>query len=216
MAVSDPGVAQSSGPGPADGETGPGAPGSVAERIAQARLHPSSDEVPVLHTAWLTALASEPPVSRVAALGQTAQTAMRLGQARECLAALAEQREAAGDDPALQVWALTASCVCRSVFGQLRCARADLAQARQACNNAAPLLAEPFWRFAETACNWLGGSWAAALAGATALDEADASQFPHPLRGTVVALRVELLRGLGLTRDCRQLAAGLAGRSRPR
>lgn len=147
-------------------------------------------------------------MSRVAALGQAAQTAMRLGRVSDCLVALAQQREAAGNDPTAMVWALTASSVCHSVFGKLSRARSDLAQARKACNHAAPLLAEPFWRFAETVCNWLEGNWEAALARATALDEA--GPFSPALIGAVTALRIELLRGLGLPRDCRPLAERLA------
>jgi Bacterial regulatory proteins, luxR family len=37
-------------------------------------------------------------------------------------------------------------------------ARADLAEARQVCHYAAPLLAEPFWQFTEIVCHWLGGT----------------------------------------------------------
>jgi DNA-binding NarL/FixJ family response regulator len=154
---------------------------------------------------------SERPVSRVAALSEAAQTALRLGRASDCLAVLAQQRAAAGDDPPALVWALTTSSVCRSVFGQLSCARADLAQARKACNYAAPLMADPFWRFAETVCSWLGGDWAAAQAGAAALDENQVSLLSSALVGTVAALHMELLRGLGLLRECRQLAGQLAG-----
>jgi len=60
-------------------------------------------------------------------------------------------------------------------------------------------------------CSWLGGDWAGAQARATALDENQMSPFPSPLVGTVTALRMELLRGLGLLRECRQLAERLAG-----
>jgi DNA-binding NarL/FixJ family response regulator len=154
---------------------------------------------------------SERPVSRVAALSQAAQTALSLGRPSDCLAVLAQQRAAAGDDPPALVWALTTSSVCRSVFGQLSCARADLAQARKACNYAAPLMADPFWRFAETVCSWLGGNWAAAQAGAAALDENQVSPLSSALVGTAAALHMELLRGLGLLRECRQLAGRLAG-----
>jgi DNA-binding CsgD family transcriptional regulator len=184
----------------------------VAERVGRARLQPAAGEVPVLQTPWLSGLAdgSERPVSRVAALSQAAQTALRLGEVSTCLAALTQQRAAAADDPVAQVWALTASATCRSVFGQLGQARADLAEARQACHYAAPLLAEPFWRFTEIVCNWLGGDWAAAQAGAALLDTNQVSAFPAALDGTVVALRVELLRGLGLPRESRQLAGRLA------
>ena len=101
---------------------------------------------------------SERPVARVAALSEIAQAALRLGRVSECLATLAEQRKVAGDDPAAQVWALTASAACRSVFGQLGRARADLAAAKKACYYTTPLLAEPFWRFTDVVCNWLGGN----------------------------------------------------------
>jgi len=166
----------------------------------------------VLETTWLSVLAdgSERPVSRVAALIQAAQTALRRGEVSECLAVLAQQRAAAADDPAALVWALTASSVCRCVFGLLGQARTDLAEARQACHHAAPLLAEPFWQFTETVCRWLGGSWAAAQAGAASLDANQVSAFPAALAGTVIALRVELLRGLGLPRESRRLAGRLA------
>jgi len=184
----------------------------VAERVSQARLRPAAGEAPVLETPWLSVLAdgSERPVSRVAALSQAAQTALRRGEVSECLAALTRQRAAAADDPVARVWALTASAVCRCVFGQLSRARADLAEARQACHYAAPLLAEPFWRFTEVVCHWLGGNWAAAQAEAAALDANQVSAFPAALGGTVIALQVDLLRGLGRRRESRQLAGRLA------
>jgi DNA-binding NarL/FixJ family response regulator len=145
----------------------------------------------------------------VATLGRIVQTAFRLGRASDCLAALDQQREAAGDDPAALVWALTSSAACRSSFAQLDRARADLADVRRLCNHAAPLLAEPFWRFAETLCNWLGGNWAAAHAGASRLDEDQASPISSATAGTVTALRVELLRGLGLAQECGPLVERL-------
>jgi DNA-binding CsgD family transcriptional regulator len=186
--------------------------GSIAEQLGRARLHPAPGEVPVLGTGWLLTMAdgSDRPLSRVAALTQAAGIALRLGRASDCLAALDEQRAAAGDDPVALVWALTASSVCRCILGQLSCARADLAEARKACNHAAPLLAEPFWRFAETACGWLEGRWAAAQARAAALDDSQASPLPPAVAATVTALRMELLRGLGLPRDCRLLAGRLS------
>jgi DNA-binding NarL/FixJ family response regulator len=107
------------------------------------------------------------------------------------------------------VWALTSSAACRSTFAQLGRARADLAEVRTLCRHAAPLLAEPFWRFAETLCNWLEGNWAAAHAGATRLDEDGASPVSPAIAGTVTALRVELLRGLGLAHECGPLAERL-------
>jgi len=216
VAVPDPSAGESPGPDKAYGEPAAAGADSIAEQIAEARLQPAPSEVPALETGYLSTLVegSERPVSRVAALSQTAQTALRLGQASECLAALSQQREAAGDDPAALVWALTSSSVCRSVFGHLGSARADLTQARKACHDAAPLLAEPFWRFAETVCGWQEGNWAAAHARATALDESPASPFPPALAGTVAALRVELSRGLGLVRDCR-LAAERLGAGQP-
>jgi len=166
----------------------------------------------VLETTWLSVLndGSERPVSRVAALSQAAQTALRRGEVSECLAVLAQQRTAAADDPVALVWSLTASSVCRCVFGQLGQARADLAEARRACPYAAPLLAEPFWQFTEIVCNWLEGNWTAAQARAAALDTNQVSAFPAALAGTVIALRVELLRGLGLPGESRRLAGRLA------
>jgi DNA-binding NarL/FixJ family response regulator len=145
-------------------------------------------------------------MSRVAALSQTAQTALRLGRVSECIAALDQQRAAAGDDPAALVWARTASAICRSIFGQLGQARADLAEARKACYYATPLLAEPYWRFTEIVCSWLGGDWAGALVGAAALDASQVSVLPPALAGTASALRMELLRGLGVPGEIRQLA----------
>jgi DNA-binding CsgD family transcriptional regulator len=150
---------------------------------------------------------SERPVARVAALSETAQATMRLGRVSECLAALDEQRKVAGDDPAAQVWALTNSATCRSIFGQLVHARADLAAARKACYYTTPLLAEPFWRFTELVCNWLGGNWTEALADATSIDFSQASAVPAVVAGTVAALRIELQRGLGAPGEMRALAS---------
>ena len=62
----------------------------------------------------------------------------------------------------------------------------------------------------EIVCNWLGGDWAAAQADAAVLGASQASIFPPALAGTVIALRVELLRGLGRPRESRQLAGRLA------
>jgi DNA-binding CsgD family transcriptional regulator len=150
---------------------------------------------------------SERPVARVAALSETAQATMRLGRVSQCLAALDEQRKVAGDDPAAQVWALTNSATCRSIFGHLVQARADLAAARKACYYTTPLLAEPFWRFTELVCNWLGGNWAEALADATSMDFSQASAVPVVVGGTVAALRIELQRGLGAPGEIRALAS---------
>jgi DNA-binding CsgD family transcriptional regulator len=150
---------------------------------------------------------SERPVARVAALSETAQATMRLGRVSECLAALDEQRKVAGDDPAAQVWALTNSATCRSIFGQLVQARADLAAARKACYYTTPLLAEPFWRFTELVCNWLGGNWKEALTDATSMDFNQASAVPAVVGGTVAALRIELQRGLGAPGEIRALAS---------
>jgi len=147
------------------------------------------------------------PVARVAALSETAQATMRLGRVSECLAALDEQRKVAGDDPAAQVWALTNSATCRSIFGQLVHARADLAAARKACYYTTPLLAEPFWRFTELVCNWLGGNWTEALADATSIDFSQASAVPTVVGGTVAALRIELQRGLGAPGEMRALSS---------
>jgi DNA-binding CsgD family transcriptional regulator len=210
MAVPDRGAGIPYSPA-AHGHPVPGGASSLIAQVRDARLHPPAGDLVV--TGWMSTLVkgSGLPVSRVAALGQVAQTAMRLGHASDCLAVLAEQRDAAGDDPVALVWALTASSVCRSAFGQLGLARADLAQVRKACNRAAPLLAEPFWRFAEILCSWLEGKWAAAHARAAALDESGASPFAPALAGTVAALRMELLRGLGPPHGCRQLAGRLEG-----
>lgn len=199
MARKDPGAGESGGAG------------SIAELVGRARLDPPEGEDPVLETVHLSALVegSERPVARVAALGRIAQTAFRLGRVSDCLAALDQQRQAAGDDPPALVWALTSSATCRSAFAQLDRARADLTEVRRLCHHAAPLLAEPFWRFAETVCNWLEGNWAAAHAGATRLDEDQASPLPPAIAGTVTALRAELLRGLGLAQQCGPLAERL-------
>ena len=91
----------------------------LGEVLRRARLQPGAAQVPPLSTTWMSALSggSERPVARVAALSETAQATMRLGRVSECLAALNEQRRVAGDDPAAQVWALTNSATCRSIFG---------------------------------------------------------------------------------------------------
>jgi DNA-binding CsgD family transcriptional regulator len=185
---------------------------SIAEQVGRARLHPPAGTAPVLLTGHLSGLVegSETPLARVAALGKIVQTAFRYGRAGETLAAIARQREAAGDDPAALVWALSSSVACRAVFGQLRGARADLAEVRKACKYAAPLLAEPFWRFAETICCWLEGNWAAAHAGAAKIDK-DQTSLPPPLAGTIAALRVDLLRAVGMTDESRELAGRLSG-----
>jgi DNA-binding NarL/FixJ family response regulator len=198
--------------GPAPASADPQGAASVAERLSRARLKPAAGEVPLLETTWLSVLddESERPVSRVAALSRAAQTALRRGEVSECLAVLTQQRAAAADDPVALVWALTTSSVCRGVFGHLSRARADLAEARQACHYAAPLLAEPFWQFTEIVCSWLGGNWTAAQAGAASLDANQVSAFPPALAGTAIALRVELLRGLGLPGESRRLAGRLA------
>ena len=181
-----------------------------AERHLRARLHPVADEVPSPEPPWLATLPhGEPGLSRVAALGQTAQAAMRAGQARECLAALDEQRAAAGGEPAALVWALTVSAVCRATLGQLTRSRADLAEARQNCLYAAPLLAQPFWQFVEIVCNWLGGNWSAASSDASALYAEQVAPITPALSGVILALRAELLRGLGLAKESRMLAERL-------
>lgn len=176
--------------------------------MRRARLQPRADEVPALETPWLSTLSdgSERPVSRVAALSQTVQATLRTGRVSECLAALAQQRAVAGDDPAALVWALTASASCHAVFGQLGRARADLAEARKACYYATPLLAEPFWMFTEIVCHWQGGNWPAALAGTASMKANQVSALPPALAGTATALRMELLRGMGVPDESRQLA----------
>jgi DNA-binding NarL/FixJ family response regulator len=212
MAYSDPGNGQAADPDAAHGDQASGGADSIAERVARARLQPTADQVPALETPWAFALAdeSERPMSRVAALSRIVQTTVRLGRVSECLTALDQQRAAAGDDPAALVWARTASAACRCMFGQLGQARADLAEARKACYYATPLLAEPFWRFSEIMCNWLGGDWTAALADAAALDASQVSVLPPALAGTVTALRIELLRGIGGPGEIRQLADRVA------
>jgi DNA-binding CsgD family transcriptional regulator len=178
-----------------------------ADLIHQARLRPVADEVPAPEAPWLASLAhGEPGLSRVAALGQTALAMMRAGRAGECLAVLDEQRAAAGTDPAGLVWALTVSALCRVAIGQLARSRADLAEARQNCLYAAPVLARRFWRFAEILGNWLGGNWAAAYADASALHASQESAISPVLDGVVLALRAEMLRGLGLPREGRIVA----------
>jgi DNA-binding NarL/FixJ family response regulator len=212
MAYPDPGNGRAAGGNAGHGDQASGGADSIAERVARARLQPEPDAVPSLETPWASVLAdeSERPMSRVAALSRIAQTTVRLGRASECIAVLDQLRAAAGDDPAALVWALTASAACRSMFGQLGQARADLAEARKACYYATPLLAEPFWRFTEIMCSWLGGDWATALAGATALDASQVSVLPAALAGTVAALHIELLRGLGVPGEIRQLANRVA------
>jgi DNA-binding NarL/FixJ family response regulator len=194
---------------------GTGGTEGIADQLRTARLQPVPDQRPTLGTSWAVSLSdgSERPVSRVAALSQTVQVAMRLGRAGECFTALDQQRAAAGADPAALVWALTASAACRCIFGQLRRARADLAEARRACYYATPLLAEPFWLFSEIGCKWLGGDWAGALADIASMDARQVSVLPPALAGTVAALRLELQRGIGMPGGARQLAreAGEAG-----
>lgn len=208
MAFPDPGNGAAARPGEARAEQASGGAEPLADRLRRARLQPGPGQVPVLPTPWLSALSdgSERPVARVAALSQTAQTMLRLGRVSECLGTLTEQRTAAGDDRAARVWALTTSAACRAVFGQLIQARADLAEARRGCNYTTPLLAEPFWRFTEIVCNWLSGDWAAGLAGAAGMGANDTSALPPSLAGAVTALRVELLRGLGVRGEIHELA----------
>jgi DNA-binding CsgD family transcriptional regulator len=183
-----------------------------ADRPLRARPDPVAGEVPAPEPAWLSTLAQgEPGLSRVAALGRSAQASMRACRASECMAALDEQREAAGSDPGALVWALTMSAVCRSIFGQLTRARADLAEAKQNCLYAAPLLARPYWRFADIVRNWLGGNWTSAYADAAALSSGQETPVTPVLAGVVLALRTETLRGLGLARESRLLADRLAG-----
>ena len=211
MADSDPGSARPSHPDqPRDDPSASGA-GPVAERVTRARLHAAASPVPAPEP-WLSTLAgsAEQRLSRVATLGQAAQATARLGRSGECLALLTQQRAAADDDQAAQVWALTSSAALRAIFGQLALARADLAQVRQICQNAAPVLAAPFWRFTDVSCNWLGGNWPAAHADAAALDARQASPVTPTVAGTVIALRIELMRGLGQAGDFRSLTDRLA------
>jgi DNA-binding CsgD family transcriptional regulator len=211
VADSDPGSAGPSHPDQPPGDQPVSGAGPVVERVTRARLHAAASPVPAPEP-WLSTLADsgEQRLSRVAALGQAAQAALRLGRSGEALALLTQQRAAAGNDQAALVWALTSSAACRAVFGQLGLARADLAQVRQICRNAAPVLAAPFWQFADVVCHWLGGNWPAALAGATALDVSQASPVMPTVAGTVIALRIDLMRGLGLAGDYRPLTDRLA------
>jgi DNA-binding NarL/FixJ family response regulator len=192
--VADPGpsVGRPPGPDPADGD------GAV--QAAQAWLFTTAD-------------GAERRLARVAALGQTAQLALRLGRASECLSTLTEQRSVAAGDRNAMVWALTTGAALRAVLGQLRRARADLAEARQTCQQAAPLLAEPFWHFAGLVGNWMAGDWAAALKDAAALDARYVSSVTPALAGAMTALRTEMLRGLALPGETqlssRQLEAAL-------
>jgi DNA-binding NarL/FixJ family response regulator len=193
MAVPDPTAGQSADPGPADGER----------------------DVPAAQ-AWLSTLTdgADKRLARVAALSQRAQMALTRGRASECLAALAEQEAVAGHDQAATVWALTTSSVCRAAFGQLLRAQADLAEAKRICHNSAPVLAEPFWRFAEVICNWLAGGWPAAQEDAAVLGAGQLSPLAPRLAGAAAALRIELLRGLGLPQQSRLLAEQLGADSR--
>jgi DNA-binding NarL/FixJ family response regulator len=161
--------------------------------------------------AWLFTAAdqAERRLAQVAALGQTAQMSLGLGQASACLAALAEQRSVAGHDQASLVWALTTGAGCRAVLGQLRRARADLTEARQNCQNAAPLLAEPFWHLAAVVCNWMAGDWSAALDEAELLNARHVSSVTSALAGAVVALRADMLRGVGLQQQSQSFAGPL-------
>jgi DNA-binding NarL/FixJ family response regulator len=208
VAYPDAGNGNAAEKGATHGDQAPGRAEPIAERLRRARLHPEAGEVPA-EAPWLSSLSdgSERPVARVAALNRAVQVALRLGRVSECMAALDQQRAAAGSDPAALVWALTASATCRSVFGQLGQARADLAAARKACYYATPLLAEPFWVFTEIVCKWLGGDWAGALSEATSMDASQVSALPPGLAGTVAALRMELLRGTGAPGEARQLAS---------
>src|SRR5258708_38693265 len=100
--MADPGIGESPGPDPPHGGPAPGGAGSIAEQVGRARLRPAPGEVPVQEAGWLSTLAdgSDRPASRVAALTQTAATALRLGRAGGCFAALAEQRAGGGGEPA--------------------------------------------------------------------------------------------------------------------
>jgi len=217
VAYPDPGIGRAAGPEPAPDDPRPGgdapAPGAeLIERLRRARLHPVAGAPPVSDAPWLATLAyGEPVLARVAALGQAAQTAMRSGQASECFAALGEQRAAAGTERAAQVWALTLSSVCRAVLGQLGQSRADLAEARQTCLYAEPLLAQPYWKFAEIVAGWLGGNWATAQADAASLHSSEVTSVTPALDGVVLALRAEMLRGIGRPRESRLLAERLPG-----
>jgi len=210
VADPDPGNGQDAEADAASGDQAASGADSVGGHAARARLRPGG-ETAASEVPWLSALANgEPGLSRVAALGQTAQSAMRLARATECLAALDEQRAAAGTDPPALVWALTVSAVCRAILGQLTRSRADLAEARNACLYAAPILAQPYWQFAEVICDWLGGDWEAARPNAAALNAGQDGTITPVLDGVVLALRTDLLRGQGLVRESRQLAMQLA------
>jgi DNA-binding CsgD family transcriptional regulator len=157
---------------------------------------------------------SEQRWSRVADFGQAARTALRRGDATECLAALDRQRAAAEDDEHALVWALTSSCSCRAILGHLHQARSDLAQAREAVlptiTARAPVLADPFWKLTEVLCDWLAGNWAAAVEATAGFDASRVLPVAPALGETITAIRLELLRGLGRTAECRALAHQLA------
>jgi len=175
-----------------------------------ARLRPVAGESPTAEPPWLSRLAhGEPGLSRVAALGQTAQALMRAGRTSECFAVLDEQRAAAGTDQTALVWALTVSCAVRGVLGQLARSRADLAQARRTCLYAAPLLAQPYWQFADIVYNWLSGDWNAARADASSLNASQVAPVTPVLAGVILALRTEMLRGIGMLRESRMVAERL-------
>jgi len=205
----DPGNGESGGPDPSGDEPAAKRTDSVAERILKARQQPTGDEAftPAL---LLSALAGGgTTLTRVATLGQSAQYALRMAQATQCLDALAEQREAAGTDQAAMVWSLTVSSACRAVLGQLTQSRADLAEVRQITLYAAPLLAQPFWRFTEILCDWLGGNWLSAQSAAEALEAGQLSPVNPVMSGIILSVRTELLRGLGQARESRLLAQRL-------
>jgi DNA-binding NarL/FixJ family response regulator len=149
-------------------------------------------------------------LSRVASLSHEARVALAAGRARECLALVDQFQEAAGDDQAAQVWALTASAGCRAVLGQLARAQEDLALVRKICNYTAPVLAEPFWRFAGIVCNWQAGGWVAAQEDAAALGGKQLGPVTPVVSGIIAALRTELLRGLGRPQESRLLAGTLS------
>jgi DNA-binding NarL/FixJ family response regulator len=211
----DPSVGQTPGPDSSTRQSsGAGQPASARQSSSAGQTvgpDPGDNRQAQATQAWLFTAAdgADRRLAQVAALGQTAQLTLRLGQASACLAALTQQRSVAGHDQASLVWALTTGAGCRAVLGQLRRARADLTEARQNCQNAAPLLAEPFWHFAAIVCNWLAGDWAAVLDEAAMLNARHVSSVTPALAGAVAALRADVLRSAGLQQQCQSIAGPL-------
>jgi DNA-binding CsgD family transcriptional regulator len=200
----DPGVDILAGAAVGNGSAAPAEPGRQAPS-------PSPSGGDLAMASWRASLVdhAEQRLSRVAALGDAAQAALLTGRASDCLAVLPQQRAVAGRDQAPLVWALTMSSVFRAVLGQVMAARADLAEAQRVCHYAAPLLADPFWRFTGIVCHWLEGGWAAAQTEIAALEAGQLSPVTPMFTEIIAALRTELLRGLDRPPERAQLAGQL-------